>query len=257
MDTSSQESNYSLEVLEIHNEFHRASDLLILKANERLQNKNMQDLEIAKAKRLHSIGAKQAKGANLFSREEISEDGKLLFELAELIKLYEFRYPNYKFITEEQVKTICHKYNLVCGRIDRFKGFIPDKNLLEAELFKTIIKEEDMGKDIWSVGIGLVSFLECYSDNSWEEYDDGGKRANINQRQYKHGYRKAKLKICAPIADMDMTGMELEEGYKMKDEKPKVIPDPIILQSVNGGYLIVTKWGDEASDDIAVNHKDN
>jgi hypothetical protein len=257
MDTSSQESNYSKEVLEIHSEFHRASDLLILQANERLQNKNMQDFEIAKAKRLHSIGATQAKGANLISRKEISEDGQLLYELAELIKHYQFRYPNYKFITEEQVKAICHKYNLVCGRIDRYKGFIPDKNLQEAELFKTTIREEDMGEDIWSVGVGLVSFLESYSDNSWEEYDDGGNLAKINQRQYKYNYRKAKMKICAPIADMDMTDIELEDGYKMKDVKPIVIPDPIILQSVNGGYLIVTKWGDEASDDIVVNHKDN
>lgn len=257
MDTSSQESNYSKEVLEIHSEFHRASDLLILQANERLQNKNMQDFEIAKAKRLHSIGATQAKGANLIWREEISEDGQLLYELAELIKHYQFRYPNYKFITEEQVKTICHKYNLVCGRIDKYKGFIPDKNLQEAELFMTKIKEEDMGKDIWSVGKGLItSFLGSYSDNSWDENDDGGKLANVNYREYKCSYRNAKMKICAPIADMDMTKMELEDGYKMQEVKP-IVPDPIILQSVNGGYLIVTKWGDEASDDIVVNHKDN
>lgn len=269
MDSSSQKTNYPKEVFEIHNEFQLACDLLILKATERLQNKDLQDFKIAKAKRLHAIGANQAKGANLIEGKEILNDGQLSHELAELITHYQFRYSNYKFITEEQVKTICHKYNLVCGRIDKYKGFIPDKNLQEVELFTTIIKEEDMDKDIWSVGIGLISEMGIQRDNSSEEYDDGGKRARgefnkqqcyantRDKREYTYGYRNAKMKICAPIVDMDMTDMELTDGYKMKDEKPKVFPDPIILQSVNGGYLVVTKWGDEASDDIAVNHKDN
>ena len=35
------------------------------------------------------------------------------------------------------------------------------------------------------------------------------------------------------------------------------IPDPVVLQPVCGGYLIVCAWGDEASDEIVVNQQMN
>ncbi len=35
--------------------------------------------------------------------------------------------------------------------------------------------------------------------------------------------------------------------------KKIVVPDPVILQPVKGGYLIVTAWGDEASDPDIIN----
>lgn len=31
------------------------------------------------------------------------------------------------------------------------------------------------------------------------------------------------------------------------------VPDPVVLQQVKGGYLIITAWGDEASDENVVN----
>jgi len=65
--------------------------------------------------------------------------------------------------------------------------------------------------------------------------------------------RRMGLKICAPIADMDTTQMRITDGYKME----VVIPDPVVLQPVKGGYFIVTAWGDEASDEIVVNSIQN
>ena len=35
------------------------------------------------------------------------------------------------------------------------------------------------------------------------------------------------------------------------------IPDPVVLQEVRGGYLIITAWGDEASDPLIVNKNNN
>jgi ABC-type molybdate transport system permease subunit len=53
---------------------------------------------------------------------------------------------------------------------------------------------------------------------------------------------------------MDITGLELTEGYKLTK---KFIPDPVVLQPVRGGFLLVTVWGDEASDELVVNNKFN
>jgi len=36
-----------------------------------------------------------------------------------------------------------------------------------------------------------------------------------------------------------------------------VLADPVVLQPVKGGYLIITAWGDEASDELVVNQKFN
>lgn len=35
------------------------------------------------------------------------------------------------------------------------------------------------------------------------------------------------------------------------------VPDPVVLQPVKGGFLIVCAWGEEASDEIVVNEKMN
>jgi hypothetical protein len=41
-----------------------------------------------------------------------------------------------------------------------------------------------------------------------------------------------------------------EDGFVLKDKEVK---DPIVLKPVVGGFLIVTKWGLEASDEITIN----
>ena len=66
-------------------------------------------------------------------------------------------------------------------------------------------------------------------------------------------YSKAPLEICAPVKDFNTKGMELKDFKLSKIE----IPDPVVLQPVNFKgekyYLIVTAWGDEASDELVVN----
>ena len=67
--------------------------------------------------------------------------------------------------------------------------------------------------------------------------------------------KDAKLKICAPIADMNTSGYELKDGWKL-------VYDPIVSLSVthaNGitGLVIITAWGDEASDEMVINQNQN
>ena len=63
---------------------------------------------------------------------------------------------------------------------------------------------------------------------------------------------KAQLQICAPIKDMDTKGYKLQGHKLIKD-----IPDPVVLQPIENGYLIVTAWGDEASDPLITNEITN
>lgn len=235
---------YPKEVLEIHHEFQTAADTLLLEANTIIADAATKD--IVKVSRLESLGFKQA--SQVTELKPLIQKAELSKEQVELLKYYSFNYPNNKFITEEQVKTICHKYNLVCGEVSRFKGFVPEKNLKEIESFK--LKREDKAW-FYSYGGDIDSI-----DNLMRKY---GHNLNYYMNEYNIETRKVwqentELQICAPIKDMDISGLELTEGYKLQK---KHIPDPVVLQPVKGGYLILTAWGDEASDELVVNQKFN
>jgi hypothetical protein len=60
------------------------------------------------------------------------------------------------------------------------------------------------------------------------------------------------FQICAPLKDM-----EIPKNKKLVGHKIINIPDPVVLQPVRGGYLIVCAWGNESSDEMVVNQKMN
>jgi len=285
-------SSYPKEVLEIHHEFFTAADNLVKQANEIIDKAKQKDIN--KIKRLESLGFKQA--------EEVTEAKPIIkaAELSEgqlqLLKYYQFAYPLNKFITEEQVKEICFKYNLICGDVGRFKGFVPDKNLKEVENFK-LKKEDDTNPEIgefyiimqdWSLlnvkDLPQSGYTYVQSDlDFWINYVEKSnycffgssvtsplsnipgwgilfqyRENNIDESDIKKAIKRNQksLQICTPVKDMDMTNMSVEDGYKMK-RVYKDIPDPVVLQPVKGGYLILTAWGDEASDPIVLNEINN
>lgn len=264
-------------VVKIHNEFNTAGEKLLAEATEVIAKANSPVID--KAKRLSSLGFSQAQqvqeSADIIKKAEISK------ETAELVQKYQVMYPNNKFITEDQVKEICFKYNLVCGDVKRFKGFVPEKNLKQIEDFKS---RYDINKQLqvihWSLGKVDVISMSDYSESknngyiSYRHIKTGNHcfQQNINKHDGINFYgsyvdRNGKyhddtsyrfevigLQICAPIKDMDMTGMTIEDGYKIK----KIyIPDPVVLQPVKGGYIIVTAWGNEASDENVINQNHN
>lgn len=64
------------------------------------------------------------------------------------------------------------------------------------------------------------------------------------------------LIICAPEKDMDTKGKK-KIGFQWLTQKTITFPDPVVLKPIKGGFLILTAWGDEASDELVVNHKFN
>jgi len=238
---------------QIHSEFNIAGELLLKSAKETINRCNV--VNIDKGERLAKLGFSQTAEAQ--TAVKAKNDRDIAQEKARSIEYFSIHYPNNKFIDEEAVNRICKKYNLVQGKLSAYKGFVPEKNLTDIEAFK--LKTEDY--KYLKVYYGYSSFVGSYeniTEINKREYDRYTDRSNP---MYNHSDRnetfeiqKEKFSICAPIRDMKLEDNEEVKNYKIV---AKHIPDPVVLQAVKGGYLIVTAWGDEASDDEIVNHKMN
>jgi hypothetical protein len=213
---------------------------------------------MSKADRLIALGFQKSKEAKegIVEKSRISNlinENNNKRELIETINYFSFKYPMYKFITEGSVKKICEKYGLVYGAVIRYTGSVPDKNLNHIENFK--IDDNDKCCRIERIDYSLMSTRTYNKFISKIEFD---------KREYKtplhnsvESYYECELEIAAPIKDFDMTGMEVKDNKIQKMQ----IPDPIVLCPVffknKKHYLIVTAWGDEASDELVVNQKMN
>lgn len=255
-------SSTTTEIIEqIHREFYTASDRLLNEANEILASTDNSSLE--KGERLMKLGFKNARQS--VEAQEAMDIASKRKVLADTIQHFSTYYPSNKFITEEEVAKICRKYSLVMAGVDRYKGFVPEKNLREIESFK--LRAEDELYTLYYPGMtgmfGSHSRIVDYKEamiyigqeakrshiSPFESLGSSLIQSDLSPYARKNGLS---FQICAPIKDMNTEGMRLE-GYKLE----KHIPDPVVLQAVSGGYLIVTAWGDEASDPIIVNGANN
>ena len=134
------------------------------------------------------------------------------------IDYYSFKYPFNKFINEDSVIRICNKYGLLLTDVNRFIGGIPEINQKEIINFK--VDKKDL-------------------PNSY-----------IKESEYTTG---TGLLIIATRDQLNMKSARVQ-GHKLVDI---VKEDPIVLQPVKEGYLIVSAWGIEASDKEVQNPRFN
>lgn len=232
---------------EIHDTFYTEVDRLLKDAEIKRTEPTLSN-DALRGKKLIELGFVNAKQAQQFNNEnkrveEVQQTNEQKAQLKRAIEYFSFKYPNYKFITEESVKKICEKYNLIYSEVTYFKGEVPTKNLQHMLDFKIDENDEAWGNYFRSIFnsemlLGLVNkdYVQKYSEES----------------MYTR-YEKLPLEICAPLKDFDTTNMKIEVFKLSKIE----IPDPVVLQPVlfEGvkHYLIVTAWGDE----LVVNQKMN
>jgi len=270
-------TDYPAIIHEIHNEFLTAGDKILQEANSILMEAKAKSIE--KGKRLAALGfSKVPEAVEAIVTESTIIQTK---ETAELVSSYSVKYPFNKFITENQVREICEKYSLVCGDISMYKGFVPENKLSVIEKFKLDKKDlpymqlfgtrhkidgfADSLNDVPIGFLGIDDVISNYAKSGNDFYIIASRRVSnehtrsgiVEQYAGKWGYVKAvpfdgKLQICAPLKDM-----EIPQGKELKGYKIQNIPDPVVLQPVKGGYLLVACWGDEASDDILVNEVNN
>lgn len=246
-------------VQQIHNEFRAAQKIYVTSLEEELSNlSKTEELEmrIRKAEKMRSLGFIQAIGSDI-KRSELDKIKKTIEEkqkLLDIVMSYNVKYPIYKFISEEEVERLCNKYNLLLGSVFRFTGEIPDANLEEIIRFNELIDEDDIPEE----RVLDESLLQRESiDVLFRKYVDI-ENSNSERRSYYSNYSSyslgpAPFKICAPAELMDMEGAIVSDGFKVEVSDPISYPDPVVLQPVHKGYLIVTAWGNEASDPLVVN----
>jgi len=249
---------------EIHETFYTEVDRLL--ADAKILNSLETDKGelILKQEKLKALGFRSTQEVVEAQKEKdrlssLESENNSKNTLTEAIKYFSFKYPFYKFITEESVKNICEKYNLVYSEVGRYIGTVPDANIEQMENFK--IKSEDECFLFYIESFRSRNrFMESYKSLSdyeiWkkERYND---RHSMRHYDSSEQFIKCPLEICAPIKDFNMEGMELKNFKLSKIE----IPDPVVLQPVffkgRKHYLIVTAWGIEAEDDLVKNSNHN
>lgn len=251
---------------EIHETFYTEVDRLL--ADAKILNSLESDKGelILKQEKLKSLGFRSTQEVVEAQKEKdrlssLESENNSKNTLTEAINYFSFKYPFYKFITEESVKKICQKYNLVYSEVGRYIGTVPDANIEQMENFK--IKEED---ECFVFSRRNISFF--FDDNSGKNYKSFTDYKNWEKERYSENYRsmyrgyleeysRCPLEICAPIKDFNIENMEVKNFKLSKIE----IPDPVVLQPVffkgKKHYLIVTAWGIEAEDDLVKNSNHN
>lgn len=243
---------------QIHNDFDTAGEKLLIEAKEILSK----EVDCSKGKRLESLGFLSSKSVVEAKQLQSEKDKKK--ELATLIEYYSIHYPNNKFITEDAVASICKKYGLLCADVSYYIGEVPEKNLKEIEAFK--LRDEDMQTrsnfDDYLAMAQRQAMRQAQSMMNMDWQSPLGLSSlerQIRRPLYSQTLampttevtRKVKpsFKICAPENEFNTRGL-IKSGHHL-------IPDPIVLQPVKGGYLIVSKWGLEGKDPSLVNEVHN
>jgi hypothetical protein len=215
----------------IHAEYEAAADRIInpilRKDTEYEQGVIASKMGFSRSKVLIRAGEDEIKSAHLTDYyKEQAEKARMNF-------------PHYKYITKEAAETINKKYGLVSAPGRFYTGDIPTKNLQEMQAFLEVrdaqIKKEE------------TAFREWYDT------------ATADQRQ--HSYFESSLQqspfISAPLSEFDKDAMNRENMRIQLGETIYYAHDPIVLQPYEGGFLIVSKWGEEASDPMLVNEIEN
>ncbi len=282
------------EVIEqIHKEFNTAAEILLAQAEDIISKA---EVNTDKHEKLQKFGFNKSKemvrlseNINVFNKNK---------NLANIIKQYQNDYPLNKFITLQQVETICKKYNLLLGETSIYTGFVPQKNLEEIANFQGIKSEHriynEHGKKILisidvqntehqqfyklfnyiiekEIPINCKNFNEFLDDAyyigrelrsdgilNYEEFSSVGNykscfKANLEHRDI---YSSDKLYICAPEKDMDLKDVK-KKGFQLFKTSKVNFPDPVVLKPIKSGFLILTAWGDEASDPLVLNPINN
>lgn len=245
---------------EIHHEFLTAGDELIKEANLILEANKPKSNTGYMLNTLGFINTKEAKEFKKF--EEISKEKT---KTLEKVFYYQKKYPNNKFITENQIKRICKKYNLICAPTENYKGSVPKEKLHQIFEFK-FDSEDEAQKYIKITKFSYPDSDESLIKEAKKKYpklivpvnDQDNIRPYFNFARFEK-YEKIlspNFLICAPKKDFDLKGLK-QFGNLLTSFITVTVPDPVVLKPVKDGYLIIAAWGDEASDNDVVNHKMN
>lgn len=265
---SKREVDIKEKIEEIHHSFNIEGEKLLKEAREVLAIVTVTKEEKKMAERLGRVGFNLHPLRQLVAKKE--ESIRISEKMAQIVEYYNFYYPQNKFIDRVGVEKLCYKYNLYCGPVSNYIGGIPLANLEHVEKFHG--REEDKVYQVSTIG-GWNEKIKRISYKDWtlviedkrleeqREMERSNREGILEQVRIHHSFRTSyhhysgpheQLSICAPEKDF-----KLDERQKKVGKFIVTIPDPVVLYPVFDGYLIVTAWGLEASDDLVMNPKHN
>lgn len=235
---------------EIHETFYTEVDRLLESAKISKSIETVLGELIDKRNRLIAQGfvnTIEVKEANI----ELVRIQKIKFEndnnvkIIEAIDYFSKKYPLYKFITEDSVKKICKKYNLVYGSVEDYIGDVPNENLKHIENFKVCKEDMLYHRIIYDVFSNSISNASYHNFLDHHAFITSGYTTFIREK-----FKIAPLEIAAPQKDFDLKDKIIGD-FKID------IPDPVVLRPVyyenTKYYLVVTAWGQEAVDPLVQN----
>lgn len=187
-------------------------------------------------------------------KDKRAEQEKIATAITDMQQLF----PNNKVITEEIIEKICNKYSLIFGEVGQYKGFVPQKNADDIARFYKNHPEESVEYvrqwlNVMRMSRDIISKSEYESAIESMEFN---RKHNMGHQSHFRYYKSTPiLNICAPLKDMKTDGYKVKGHLLVKD-----IPDPIVTKlkiHENGTkvHIILTAWGDEASDPMVTNEK--
>lgn len=219
---------------QIYEEVYSAHDLVINESKSFLENAPQMDEEkFIRLQSLFDLGFSNAEQVKEFS--EMENKKKEYSKRKEFAEYYRVTYPLNRFIDFDSVKRVCEKYGLLLCSASKYIADIPEKNQKEIVDFRVKRKDKRTPYE-------LNNILLWYHQNICT--------AKFPDDYFEEKIRGEDILIMAPEHKLNTEGMK-KVGHILKNE------DPIVLQPVRGGYLIVTSWGLEAGDEEVVNSINN
>lgn len=222
----------------------------------------MQDYDLIQKMEARGFG----KTKEIVEKKAELEKNKLSLERAKNVKHYGLHYVQ-KYIPFEDMEAICKEYNLIMGADKHYIGSIPTRSQLEIVNFKLrdedIIYQKGVFKSISSsldgntrTSQGTIEWSEIEKDQYMHETKRGTELIQNNNRT--HYITNADYFIlCAPKEMFELEGV-IVDGVQMKEViEIKEIHDPICLQPVRNGFLVVAVWGEELAIEAMKNPKFN
>lgn len=262
-------------IAEIHETVDQAQERLLAEAKQILEQTTKKELlekdnKIALLEELGFTNSKQLVQLREHNNKITEQNNSQLSvqaaatKNAELIMYYMQEYPNYKFINYDVIAHLMRKYDLSIGNIEGYAGDIPMKNLLELKNGKCI-KYDDVKTTSDDYYMLVITSLQLDSEDKNVKYNlpillnSGTGCRNIDRWDMQQLLRKNNYKVNhTPI---NFSGITVSRNKKCiiapaGHFNPEWVAkhsftqkeDPIVIQFVKGGALVLTKWGLEAND---------
>jgi hypothetical protein len=268
-------------VKQIHRAFDREADTLLVVPEDNFPKKEALK---EKTERLKKLGFSRCSEVGALERfDQDREDYLKRLEEQQtangFAQKYRTKYPDLKFIVEKQLDKICRKYNLVTKPVSEYAGDIPEQKLFEMEYWLDEIEDADIPDYEFEYTLTVYDDdRDLKIERDWKLREESRARGFLesvllypfNNYSKSFGYSyKGKI----PLSDSDLIKAFVKEGVPKEDiimsniqmskssisglviaapasmfRKPEKNLDPIVLQPVIGGYLVIAKWGDEAND---------